>query len=247
MVADRLCLEGLRNRVVDLMADLADSTNSVLTPSDTRILYDLLPENAPIRRLVLDLFAFKKTDKLLEEHEDRWHAAFLRDLCVLLKRPCRQALLRHRLVMWFPPSVGHWKGVLACDHCRNVLEKRRGAVRCEECGVGWCGRCVGEGVGMATWEDGNVGRVGRATRWSVGGSAGSSGDEGNVWEDAASTAVSEGGSSGGSGSARGVKKVRFRKWQSCKPWRGARCAIYHEHRETARCEDVLMGLAGNVS
>ena len=65
-------------RIVDVMADLADSTNSVLTPSDTRILYEQISEGAAVRRLVLDLFAFKKTDKLLAEHEDAWHARFLR-------------------------------------------------------------------------------------------------------------------------------------------------------------------------
>ncbi|KAF2278449.1 uncharacterized protein EI97DRAFT_254972 [Westerdykella ornata] len=37
------------------------------------------------------------------------------------------------------------------------------------------------------------------------------------------------------------KKVRVRKWQSCKPWRGSRCAIYHEHKETERCGDIFMG------
>jgi hypothetical protein len=32
-----------------------------------------------------------------------------------------------------------------------------------------------------------------------------------------------------------------RKWEACKPWRGARCALYHEHEETERCGDVFMG------
>jgi hypothetical protein len=32
-----------------------------------------------------------------------------------------------------------------------------------------------------------------------------------------------------------------RKWESCKPWRGARCRVYHEHNETDACGDVFMG------
>jgi hypothetical protein len=32
-----------------------------------------------------------------------------------------------------------------------------------------------------------------------------------------------------------------RKWEACKPWRGARCALYHEHAETERCGDVFLG------
>ncbi|KAJ4412844.1 hypothetical protein N0V91_000606 [Didymella pomorum] len=79
-LADRLCIEGLRNSVIDLIADLADQTNSVLTPSDTRILYEGIRDSAPLRELVLDLFAFKKTDRLVEGHVDAWHAHFLRDL-----------------------------------------------------------------------------------------------------------------------------------------------------------------------
>ncbi|CAE7210001.1 hypothetical protein PTT_18846 [Pyrenophora teres f. teres 0-1] len=70
VLADRFLFEGLRNAVVDMMSDLADRTNSVLTPSDTRILYDSIRDSAPLRRLVLDLFAFKKTDRLLETHGD---------------------------------------------------------------------------------------------------------------------------------------------------------------------------------
>ncbi|OAK99848.1 hypothetical protein IQ06DRAFT_193214, partial [Phaeosphaeriaceae sp. SRC1lsM3a] len=69
-LADRLCFEGLRNAVVDLISDLADRTNSVLTPSDTRILYISLRDSAPLRTLILDLFAFKKTDRLLDSHAD---------------------------------------------------------------------------------------------------------------------------------------------------------------------------------
>ena len=69
ILGDRLCIEGLRNTVVDVISDVADATNAVLTPSDTRILYDMVPASSPLRKLVLDLFAFKKTDRLLDEHE----------------------------------------------------------------------------------------------------------------------------------------------------------------------------------
>ncbi|KAF2786417.1 hypothetical protein K505DRAFT_318487, partial [Melanomma pulvis-pyrius CBS 109.77] len=153
ILGDRLCFEGLRNAVLDTLAECADRTNSVLTPSDTRILYDQIPESASgdrIRDLVLDLFAFKKTDRLLKEHSDRWHAAFLRDLVVRLKKPCEQALLRHQLRMWCPEV---WHATRACEACRCVLPPRYGAVGCEECCLAWCVRCIGEGTGIAGWED----------------------------------------------------------------------------------------------
>jgi hypothetical protein len=37
------------------------------------------------------------------------------------------------------------------------------------------------------------------------------------------------------------KQENVRKWEACKPWRGARCALYHEHDETERCGDVFLG------
>lgn len=206
-LADRLCMEGLRNAVVDLIADLADRTNSVLTPSDTRILYGGIRDSAPLRDLVLDLFAFKKTDRLVESHADSWHAAFLRELCVLLKRPCAQALLRHRLRMWCPDS---WHGARGCDNCRGVLQPRVGAVACDDCCLSFCTRCVEGGVAMAGWDDGR----------SI--------------EEAGAGDTIEG--AGGDGMVR-----KARKWEACKPWRGARCALYHEHEETERCGDVFMG------
>lgn len=39
-----------------------------------------------MRRLVVDLFAWKRTDNLLDTHEDEWHPRFMRDLCVRMKR-----------------------------------------------------------------------------------------------------------------------------------------------------------------
>jgi len=214
VLADRLALEGLRNAIVDTMSDLADRTNSVLTPSDTRILYDGVRDSAPLRRLVLDLFAFKKTDRLLETHGDSWHAEFLRDLTVLLKRPCRQALERHRLRLWCPKS---WHTASACEHCRVVLPPRAGAVACEDCCVAFCTRCVEKGEAMAGWDEGK-GRL-------EGGEDGRGEENG----DTDGGAVGEG------------RDRRRRKWEACKPWRGARCALYHEHDETKRCGDVFLG------
>lgn len=220
ILADRLCFEGLRNRIIDLISDLADQTNSVLTPSDTRILYEQISENAQVRKLVLDLFAFKKTEKLLAEHEDRWHAGFLRDLCVRLKRPCEQAMQRHRLRMWCPSS---YPTTHPCENCHAIIPPRYGAVKCEDCFVTWCSACADVGVGMALWEDGNPHRLithGDATKLSQ-----EEGEEGM----------------GMITDPRTGKKHRVKRWQSCKPWRGSRCMIYHEHKETETCADLFMG------
>ncbi|KAF1946568.1 hypothetical protein EJ02DRAFT_214519 [Clathrospora elynae] len=212
VLADRLGLEGARNAVVDVISELADRTNSMLTPSDTRILYEGIRDSSSLRQLVLDLFAFKKTDRLLESHGDWWHAGFLRDLTVHLKRPCTQAMDRHRLRMWCPES---WYASRACDNCRVLLPPQNGAVACDDCCVAFCTRCVESGVAMAGWDDGRC-------RWKV------------VGEDEADT----------SGWAAGEEKnnsKKVRKWEACKPWRGARCALYHEHDETERCGDVFLG------
>ncbi|RMZ70239.1 btb poz domain containing [Pyrenophora seminiperda CCB06] len=204
VLADRFAFEGLRNAVVDTMSDLADRTNSVLTPSDTRILYDGIRDSAPLRRLVLDLFAFKKTDRLLETHGDWWHAGFLRDLGVLLKRPCGQALARHRLRLWCPET---WLATRACEHCRAVLPPRVGAVACEDCCVAFCTRCIEGGVAMAGWDEARARVEGE--------------EEGKRDYDG----DTEGGAVG----------------EACKPWRGARCALYHEHDETKGCGDFFLG------
>jgi hypothetical protein len=153
--------------------------------------------------LIIDLFAFKKTDRLLESHADNWHAGFLRDLVVHLKRPCEQAVLRHRLRMWIPET---WLATRACEGCRSVLPPRHGAVACDECCLAWCNRCVETGTGLACWDDGSR-KVG-------------------------SLEMSE-----EEGEKRG-------KWEACKPWRGSRCVLYHEHEETERCGDIFMGRGG---
>lgn len=231
ILADRLCFEGLRNYIVDLMADLADSTNSVLTPSDTRILYEHIREDAKIRELVLDLFAFKKTDKLLDTHQDRWHAGFLRDLVVRLKKPCEQSMRRHQLTMWCPRD---WLTTRACDNCRVVLPPRYGAVACDICQCAFCVPCVQEGVGMASWEDGRpqsvpLGGLKGATQFGLALSIPETpaGEEPVYVE--------------GDKIAKLRRRAIGRRVESCKPWRGSRCRIYHEHRETEDCGDVFMG------
>lgn len=214
-LADRFALEGLRNAVVDVISDCADRTNSVLTPSDTVTLYEDIRDSAPLRQLILDLFAFKKTDRLLENHADWWHETFLRDLTVRLKRPCEQALDRHRLRMWCPES---WHTTRACEYCRMVLPPRLGAVACEDCCAAFCTRCVEGGTTMAGWDHGHRGRID-----ILGGNGKARAD------DEGAAIISP------------MKTRRLKNWEACKPWRGARCALYHEHTETERCGDVFLG------
>ncbi len=209
-LADRLGFEGARNAVVDIISDLADDTNSGLTPSDTRILYEDIRDSAPLRTLVLDLFAFKKTDRLLGSHGGWWHSEFLRDLAVHLKRPCGQAMQRHRLRMWCPMS---WHTTRSCDYCGIVLPPRCGAVACDDCCAAFCTKCVEGGVAMAGWEDGRRRIEVLVEQEDVLGGVG--------------------------GEEKSVKRVK--RWEACKPWRGARCALYHEHAETERCGDVFLG------
>jgi len=81
-LADKLSINALKNDIVDRIAVLADEKNVVPAPSDTLILYNDIRESAPVRRLVLDLFRFKKTNQLIQNHEDSWDEGFLRDLVV---------------------------------------------------------------------------------------------------------------------------------------------------------------------
>ncbi|PPJ52933.1 hypothetical protein CBER1_11495 [Cercospora berteroae] len=82
-LSDRLLTTPLSNHILSTIARLSESTNSVPTPSDTWILYDNIRDSSPLRTLILDLFAYKKTDKLLETHKDDWHPRFLRELVEL--------------------------------------------------------------------------------------------------------------------------------------------------------------------
>ncbi|KAF2234762.1 hypothetical protein EV356DRAFT_426491, partial [Viridothelium virens] len=151
-LADRLCVEALRNDVCDRIGHLAETTNSVPTPSDTWILCERIRDGAPVRRLVADLFAFKKTDNLLETHEDEWHPLFLKALVVLLKRPQRQAVARHALAEWRVVKGEHAGGAAACDVCRLVCRANGGHWRCEECARVLCQACVARGLGGCGWD-----------------------------------------------------------------------------------------------
>ncbi|KAF2086281.1 hypothetical protein K490DRAFT_16916, partial [Saccharata proteae CBS 121410] len=116
-LADRLEVEKLRNQTVDKVAELAEKSNSVPTPSDTHTLYEDIRDTALMRNLVVDLFAFKKTDMLLASHPDEWHPTFLRELVVRVKRPEAQAMTRHALQPWKAASLTSTR---ACWVCRDV-------------------------------------------------------------------------------------------------------------------------------
>lgn len=87
-LVDKLGVEACKNAIIDKIAILAEATNSVPTPSDTFIVFETfgLLENNSLRKLIVDLFAWKRTDNLLDGHEDEWHPRFMRDLCVRIKR-----------------------------------------------------------------------------------------------------------------------------------------------------------------
>ncbi|KAL9592347.1 MAG: hypothetical protein Q9179_006806, partial [Wetmoreana sp. 5 TL-2023] len=73
-LADALQVEGAKNAVCDFMAKVADRTNSVPTPDDTRAVFgdEGVREGSGLRALMVDLFVWKKTDHLVEGHEDSW-------------------------------------------------------------------------------------------------------------------------------------------------------------------------------
>ncbi|KAG8630019.1 hypothetical protein KVT40_001638 [Elsinoe batatas] len=196
-LSDRLLTTSMSNHIIDTVARLSETTNSVPTPSDTWLLYgdccsymslhhcacstrrnsildnpatsdattsapavvSDLPTTAPttapttvyiplhpshppsktakvphlcpipttnpgvrpsspLRDLILDLFTYKKTDRLLQTHKDDWHPLFLRDLVVKMKRPGRDMIARHRMRDWRPRS---WPEAKACEGCRSVV------------------------------------------------------------------------------------------------------------------------------
>ncbi|KAF2144714.1 uncharacterized protein K452DRAFT_245796 [Aplosporella prunicola CBS 121167] len=144
-LADRLTVERLRNQTVDKVAELAEKSNSVLTPSDTFTLYEEIRDTALLRKLVLDLFAFKKTDVLLASHPDEWHPQFLRELIVRVKRPDLQGMSRHSLDPWKPAS---WNLTRACWVCRDVIQPGLSGNKCESCGYVFCNTCVNAGKAL---------------------------------------------------------------------------------------------------
>lgn len=141
-LSDKLLTTSLNNHVVDTVARLSENTNSVPTPSDTWILYDNIRDSAAMRKLVLDLFAYKKTDKLLESHKDEWHPRFLRELVVKLKRPGLESIDRHSLSPWRPTS---WPGTKACEACRDLLKPGVSSERCDMCERAFCSGCASAG------------------------------------------------------------------------------------------------------
>lgn len=155
-LSDRLLTTPLSNHVLSTIARLSEDSNSVPTPSDTRILYTQIRETSPLRALILDLFAYKKTDKLLATHKDEWHARFLRDLVVKLKKPGPESLERHSLVAWRPDSFERTRG---CEGCREVLRPGVSHDKCIHCDRAFCARCVrrygvdGEGGRAVLGED----------------------------------------------------------------------------------------------
>lgn len=138
-LSDRLLTTPLSNHILTTLARLSETTNSVPTPSDTWILYDTLPPSSPLQHLILDLFAYKKTDKLLETHKDDWHPRFLRDLVVKLKRPGPEAIERHSLVSWRPRS---WSTSKACEGCKEVLKPGISVDKCVGCEKAFCKECL---------------------------------------------------------------------------------------------------------
>ncbi|KAF2219923.1 hypothetical protein BDZ85DRAFT_204867, partial [Elsinoe ampelina] len=89
-LSDRLLTTSMSNHIIDTVARLSETTNSVPTPSDTWLLYgdccsymslhhcacstrrNSVRPSSPLRDLILDLFTYKKTDRLLQTHKDDW-------------------------------------------------------------------------------------------------------------------------------------------------------------------------------
>ena len=148
-LSDRLLTTPLTNHVLSTIARLSESTNSVPTPSDTWILYNNdddcgstgggVRDTSALKTLILDLFAYKKTDRLLETHKDSWHPSFLRALCVKLKRPGPEAIERHSLVAWRPSN---WSSSKACEMCKEVLQPGVSGEKCCACEKVFCGGCL---------------------------------------------------------------------------------------------------------
>jgi len=76
ILADTIGVTKLKNDIVDAIAALADSSNSVPTAEDTRTIYSEISETSLLRKLVLDLFLWKRTEGLIETHLDSWYIEF---------------------------------------------------------------------------------------------------------------------------------------------------------------------------
>jgi len=122
-VADWLQVSSLKNAIVDCMCRIADATNSVPTPDDTRAIWgDQAGDTSQLGRLVLDLFVGKKTGHLIDTHPDSWDERFLRLLVGKLKGRERER------------GVGApW--VEGGERCRRYHVHDAWAPRCEGCGI----------------------------------------------------------------------------------------------------------------
>lgn len=159
-LADQLLATPLANLCLTTIARLSDTTNSVPTPSDTAMVFraasevitassgspgaaPLIRADSPLRALILDLFVYKRTDRLLSTHAEPWHPAFLLALAVRLKRPDRDSVTRHRLAAWTPTAA---TPVASCEACRIVLRVGGGmpAERCQApgCEKTFCAECL---------------------------------------------------------------------------------------------------------
>ncbi|KAI4216980.1 MAG: hypothetical protein LQ351_000929 [Letrouitia transgressa] len=72
ILADELRVEGAKNAAVDQLASVADQANAVPTPEDTHTVFEEAREGCALAALVLDLFVYKRTEALVEGHEDCW-------------------------------------------------------------------------------------------------------------------------------------------------------------------------------
>lgn len=88
--ADKYNIRHLQNDICDKLISVAERENACPNPGDTWTLYEEMNDGARIRDVVLDLFTWKRTEKLLEEHEDAWHEQFLRNLAVKMKKAMRE-------------------------------------------------------------------------------------------------------------------------------------------------------------
>ncbi|KAI4159985.1 MAG: hypothetical protein LQ342_006113 [Letrouitia transgressa] len=72
ILADELRVEGAKNAAVDRLASVADRANAVPTPDDTHTVFEEARDGCALAALVVDLFAYKRTEALVEGHEDCW-------------------------------------------------------------------------------------------------------------------------------------------------------------------------------
>lgn len=72
ILADQLGVSLLKNKIVETVGWVSDRTNACPAPADTKLLDAKTTMGSNLRTLVLDLFVWKTTDKLLLEHQDDW-------------------------------------------------------------------------------------------------------------------------------------------------------------------------------